>query len=77
MTNYAYLMECGDPPRYLYVNDSGIFDWTPDAFKALRLARKQDGDMLAGIISDAERIVEHGFDEDDPGRPVPPHGSKP
>lgn len=62
MTEFAYLMERGDPPQYLYVSDAGIFDWTPDASKALRLARKRDGDMLAEIISDAERIVEHGFD---------------
>lgn len=61
-TTYCFLIERGDPPLYLYVNDDGLFGWTADPYKALRLARKIDGDMLAEIISDADRVVEHGFD---------------
>lgn len=54
----GWLLERGDPPKYLCV-DGGIFSWTDDASRALRLARREDGDALAEIIDDAWHVVEH------------------
>lgn len=39
--------------------DNGMLTWTGDSLRALRLARREDGDMLATIVEDAERITEH------------------
>ena len=58
MTETGWLLERGDPPEYLAVG-GGLWEWTTDASKALRLARRQDGDALAEIVDDAWRIVEH------------------
>jgi hypothetical protein len=45
-------------PFYMAVID-GLLDWTQDHMKALRLARRADGDALAEIIDDAERVCFH------------------
>lgn len=37
----------------------GMWEWTDDSTKALRLARRQDADALAEIIEDAEYVTEH------------------
>lgn len=47
--------------QYLTVDPVGVFDWSPDNLKALRLCRRQDGDALAAIIDDAEAVEEHGW----------------
>ena len=47
--------------HYLMVTPRGEFDWTTDNLKALRLSRKEDGDMLAIIIEDADAVEEHGW----------------
>jgi hypothetical protein len=47
--------------HYLTVIPAGVFDWTTNNLKALRLARREDGDALARIIDDAEAVEEHGW----------------
>ena len=42
-----------------YVTVNQVLTWTDDVNKALRLARREDADMLAEIIDDCERIAEH------------------
>lgn len=40
----------------------GFFDWTADKDKALRLARRVDGDKLAEIVEDTQAVREHIFE---------------
>lgn len=42
--------------------EGGMWDWTTDSAKALRLSRRQDADALAEIISDADYVTEHQWD---------------
>lgn len=44
--------------QYIGVID-GLLGWTLDPGKALRLARREDGDALATICKDAESVFEH------------------
>jgi hypothetical protein len=46
-------------PHYLHVAETGIFDWTLDHMKALRLARRADAEQVACIVEDADRVAEH------------------
>jgi len=61
----GWLVEKGDPsaPRYLMLNDDGIFGWTAegDHAAALRLARRDDAEKIvsAFFIEDADRICFH------------------
>lgn len=61
-TEVAWLLERGGndgkPIEYISAN-LGVFEWTTDSLKALRLSRRADGDALASVIEDAERVVEH------------------
>lgn len=57
-TEPAWLLEKSDPPEYLCI-DSGYFKWTQDASKALRFSRREDGEAMATIVEDANRIIEH------------------
>jgi hypothetical protein len=53
-----------DPGRtlnYLSVSETGEFQWVADNLKALRLARREDGDALARIIEDADAVEDHGW----------------
>jgi hypothetical protein len=57
----AWLLERGGnekPLEYLAVIN-GFFEWTADHYRALRLSRRKDADDLAGLVEDAERVVEH------------------
>jgi len=47
--------------HYLTVADAGYFDWTTNNLKALRFARRTDGDALALIVEDADAVEEHGW----------------
>jgi hypothetical protein len=38
---------------------NGMFGWTPDSLKALRLTRRADADALCEIIEDCWRVAEH------------------
>lgn len=52
------------PIRFLFGNDIGLFDWDADINKAIRFCRKEDANMVAGVIGgDAEQIIEHEFEE--------------
>lgn len=53
--------------NYMSVSDVGTFEWTTDNLKALRLARREDGDALARIIEDADAVEDHGW-----YKPAPP-----
>ena len=54
-------VEPGHQIRYLTVDPVGMFDWSADHMKALRLARRADGDALSAIIDDAEAVEEHAW----------------
>ena len=54
----GWLLERDDPPQYLGI-DGVLWTWIPDASKALRFARREDGERMAEIVDDADRIVEH------------------
>lgn len=57
----AWLLERNttpEGPEYLTVA-SGGFSWTTDNLKALRLARREDADLLAEIMDDCQHIREH------------------
>ena len=47
-------------PHWIGVID-GLLDWTPEANRALRLSRREDGDSLSEICEDAEGVIEHGW----------------
>ena len=49
-------------PQYLTC-DGMALTWTSpgDHAKALRFARRDDAEMMATIIDDADRIAEHGW----------------
>lgn len=47
-------------PHWIGVID-GMLGWTPDANRALRLARREDGDALAEVCEDAEKVTQHGW----------------
>lgn len=42
-----------------YVTVDQLLTWTADPNKALRLARREDAEMLSEIVDDCERIAEH------------------
>ena len=50
----AWLVETGDPPTYW---DGGEF--VADASDALRFARQQDAERVAGLLAAHCRAVEH------------------
>lgn len=54
-------VEPGHEIRYLTIHASGWFDWSADHMKALRLARRVDGDALAAIVDEAEAVEEHAW----------------
>lgn len=54
-------VEPGRTIHYMSVSNAGTFEWTTDNLKALRLARREDGDALARIIEDADAVEEHGW----------------
>jgi hypothetical protein len=57
----GWLLERGmtpEGPEYLAV-EAGAFTWTTDNLKALRLARREDGDRLAEIVDDCQHVREH------------------
>lgn len=55
----AWLCEDGSvTPSYITVSD-GHLTWTTDSLKALRLARRADAEMIAEIVDDCWRVVEH------------------
>jgi hypothetical protein len=54
-------VEPGHNIRYLTVDLIGLFDWSADHLKALRLARREDGNALSAIIEDAEAVEEHSW----------------
>ncbi len=59
MSQTAWLVERRDQ-HYLYVPPMGLLDWTADPNKALRLARREDADALAGLCDgDDCEAVEH------------------
>lgn len=57
----AWLIERHDTSPITYLYYDGFFQWTPDANKALRFARREDADMVGGEAPDgvAVRILEH------------------
>ena len=42
-----------------YVTIDQLLTWTTDPNKALRLARREDADMLATVVDDCEKVSEH------------------
>jgi len=56
----GWLIERRSPhPEWLTVR-AGMFDWTTDSLKAIRLCRRQDADTLAEIFENEDiRIEEH------------------
>ena len=58
----AWLLEKKIEGRHYWIGViNGVLDWTPDANKALRLSRREDGDRLAEICEDTEGVIEHGW----------------
>lgn len=59
----AWLLERVNPEsgaiEFLGCEETGVFEWTTDSLKALRLSRRQDGEALAHIIEDAQYVREH------------------
>lgn len=64
-------------PHWLGIDHSEFF-WTPDSDKGLRFARREDGDALAGIVDDADKITEHEWvpPVSQPAAPVDPRRGK-
>lgn len=75
-TEFAWLIET-DGPHYIGVSNLGgtyRFEWTRDANKAVRFARKADADLTADALREGQpklfdfpthqawRLVEHGWD---------------
>ena len=58
----AWLVEKGSAPLYATV-DNGFFRWTRDIECALRLSRREDAEMLCGIMCDGDRVAEHSWPE--------------
>jgi hypothetical protein len=42
-----------------YITVDQVLTWTTDPLKALRLARREDANMLAEIVDDCEKVSEH------------------
>lgn len=64
-TQYGWLIENGSNTQTMYRcinNDTGMsIEWTPDANKALRFARREDAQAFAYHDEDAARIAEHAW----------------
>jgi hypothetical protein len=60
---FGWCIEKGEAscPQYITVVN-GFLDWTFNHMKALRFSRREDAEMMVGIISDFDRIAEHGWE---------------
>ena len=62
MIETGWLIEKTDEngkPFWLTVKNE-LFDWTDDPNKPIRFCRREDAEMVAGLIGqDAEKITEH------------------
>lgn len=62
MTEFAWLIEAGDPPHYW--DGRGPDTGTLNAFEAVRFARKEDAEKVrCWIVKGGEhwKSIEHGF----------------
>jgi hypothetical protein len=67
-TRSAWLIENGKAQgqglKYMTFDPSaGMFGWTEDVHAALHLSRRKDAELLAQESIEAEKIVEHGFND--------------
>jgi hypothetical protein len=67
-TRSAWLIENGKAQghglQYLaFEPKNGMFYWVDDVHAALHMSRRKDAELLAQENEDAQRIVEHGFND--------------
>ena len=56
----AWLLEKREGGKVCWIGViDGFLQWTDDPNQAIRLSRRQNGDRLAELVDDTERITEH------------------